>query len=495
MPSGGHVSADGWGWRHAGRRRTAVSGVSLEIHAGERVLLLGASGSGKSTLLSGIAGLLGGEEDGEAVGRLTVDGRDAHEARGRVGLLLQDPDAAPVLSRVGDDVAFGCENLGVPRQEIWRRVSRSLAEVGLAVPLDRSTSRLSGGEKQRLALAGVLAMEPSVILLDEPTANLDPVGVVDVRDAVERAVVPSGTTLIVVEHRTEVWVDLMTRVIVLDARGGVLADGPPDRVFASEGAALAAAGVWVPGAPTNVPDAHRLTRAEVEAAPHALSAAGLAIGRPGSEIVRGGLDIAIPHRRSTVVVGPNGAGKSTLALTLAGLLPERTGLVTSSPELSARRGARPSQWSSRELLTRIGTVFQEPEHQFLGSTVRAELMIGPKALRLGDRAVAERVDELLDVLGLSELALANPFTLSGGQKRRLSVGTVLASRPAVMVLDEPTFGQDRVSWIRLVELLQRLVADGGTVVSVTHDAGVVRHLGEHVVELPARIDDGDRVAA
>jgi energy-coupling factor transport system ATP-binding protein len=476
-----------------------VRDVSLDIESGERVLLLGASGSGKSTLLAGIAGLLGGDEDGEAHGQLTIDGRDARGARGRVGLVLQDPDAAPVFSRVGDDVAFGCENLGVPRDEIWRRVARSLEAVGLDVPLDRPTVHLSGGEKQRLALAGVLAMEPSVVLLDEPTANLDPLGVADVRDAIERSVVASGATLVVVEHRTEVWLDLMTRVIVLDAGGGVLADGAPDRVFQAAGAALAAAGVWVPNAPVALPAARGLDDVVVDPAssrPAALSASGLSIGRARADVVRSGIDVALPRERSTVIVGPNGSGKSTLALTLAGLLPERAGLVSSAIDLAGRRGVRPSLWSSHELLTRIGTVFQEPEHQFLASTVRDELAIGPKALRLGDDTVRERVDELLDVLGLTELALANPFTLSGGQKRRLSVGTVLASRPAVMVLDEPTFGQDRVSWMRLVGLLQTVVAQGGTVVSVTHDAGVVRHLGEHVVALePADTAEGGRSAA
>lgn len=479
MTGGASITATGWGWRHAGRKRAAVADVSIDIAPGERVLLLGASGSGKSTLLAGIAGLLGGDEDGTAVGTLTVDGRDAREARGRTGLVLQDPDAAPVLSRVGDDVAFGCENLGVERDEIWRRVARSLEAVGLDVPLSRQTSQLSGGEKQRLAIAGILAMDPAVILLDEPTANLDPVGVSEVRAAIERAVLDDGTTLVVVEHRTEVWVDLMTRVIVLDAGGGVFADGPPAEVFARAGAALADAGVWVPGVSVGLPDADRPGSDDGAA----LSTSVLSIGRSAEAIIRSRLDVVVPMHRSTVVVGSNGVGKSTLALTLAGLLPEREGTVTASAALATRRGPRPSRWSSRDLLTRIGTVFQEPEHQFLASTVRDELAIGPRALRLGDHEVQGRVDEMLDVLGLAELARANPFTLSGGQKRRLSVGTVLIARPAVMVLDEPTFGQDRGSWIRLVALLQNLVADGGTVVSVTHDAGIVRHLGQHVIRL------------
>ncbi|RWZ61178.1 ABC transporter ATP-binding protein [Labedella populi] len=462
-----------------------MSDLSVVIEPGERVLVLGASGAGKSTLLAGIAGLLGGEDEGESSGHLLVDGVDARAARGRTGLVLQDPDAAAVFSRVGDDVAFGCENLGVDREEIWRRVRRSLDAVGLRVPLERRTDALSGGEKQRLAIAGVLAMEPGAILLDEPTANLDPSGVLEVRDAIERAVVAEGTTLLVVEHRTEVWADLMTRVIVLDADGGVLADGPPLTVFEQEGEGLAAAGVWVPGRSIDLP----LAVPGDMAGTAALSATRLAIGRPGAPVVRTDLEIEIATGRSTVVVGENGAGKSTLALTLAGLIPERSGSVVAAEPLAGRRGRRPSHWSSRELLTRIGTVFQDPEHQFLSATVRDELAVGPLALGLGRAETDRRVDEMLEVLGLDRLALANPFTLSGGQKRRLSVGTVLAAGPSVMVLDEPTFGQDRASWIRLVALLQQEVRTGATVVAVTHDQGVVQHLGQSILDLGSGAGD------
>ena len=156
--TGARVCARGWGWRHAGRKNAALSGVDLDIAPGERVLVLGPSGSGKSTLMGGLAGLLGGAEEGEASGSLTVDGVAPAEARGRVGLLMQDPEAQVVLARVGDDVAFGMENVGVPREEIWPRVEESLSAVGLDVPLDHSTTELSGGQKQRLALASILAM-------------------------------------------------------------------------------------------------------------------------------------------------------------------------------------------------------------------------------------------------------------------------------------------------------------------------------------------------
>ncbi|WP_396646281.1 ABC transporter ATP-binding protein [Microbacterium sp.] len=479
MPHPARVEVDGWGWRYAGRRLPATRDVDLTIEPGERVLLLGASGAGKSTLLAGLAGLLGGSDEGEATGRILVDGQAPEGQRGRIGLVLQDPEAGVVLSKVGDDVAFGCENLGVPPDLIPVRVAEALASVGLDVPLERRTAALSGGQKQRLALAGVLAMRPGLLLLDEPTANLDPDGVGEVRAAVERVLAQGETTLVLIEHRTAVWADLVTRVIVLAPGGGLLADGPPAAVFAAHGAALAAAGVWVPGHPVDLP----VLAPASSTADAVLSASGLTIGRERRTPVLTAEDLVIPEGAGTVITGPNGAGKSTLALTLAGLLSEIDGEVVSAPGLAARGVRRPSRWRSTDLLTRIGTVFQEPEHQFLAPTLREELAVGPRALRMPTAEVDAIVDELLERLDLASLAEAHPFTLSGGQKRRLSVATVLASSPAVIVLDEPTFGQDRRGWGELVGLLQREIQRGRSVVAVTHDADVVRHLGQHRIAL------------
>ena len=219
LPPAG-VVARGWGWRHNGRLRWAVRNLELRIEPGERVLLLGASGAGKSTLIHALAGVLGDDDDGEHEGQLLVDGAPPRASRGRAGLVLQDPDSQVILSTVGNDVAFGCENLGLERDEIWRRVHESLNAVGLGLPLDHPTSALSGGQKQRLALAGVLAMHPGLLLLDEPTANLDPSGVAEVRDAVQRVLNRTSATLVVIEHRVDVWLPVVDRVIVLSANGG-----------------------------------------------------------------------------------------------------------------------------------------------------------------------------------------------------------------------------------------------------------------------------------
>ncbi len=484
--AGASVDARDWGWRHAGRRTWAIDGLDLRIEPGERVLLLGASGSGKSTLMHALAGVLGGDDEGEQHGRLLVNGFEPDAARGQVGLLLQDPDSQVILARVGDDVAFGCENLGVPRDEIWRRVHDSLAMVGLNLPLEHPTSTLSGGQKQRLALAGVLAMQPGLILLDEPTANIDPVGVLEVRDSVARVLNNSEATFVVIEHRVSVWQKLVNRVIVLDGAGGVLADGHPDVVLSAQGDRLAASGVWVPGVAHSEPTRDRKMPLAGDAP--VVRTESLAIARTKAGVVAQDINLAVDPGSTLLITGPNGAGKSTLALTLAGLLRPAAGRVLASTVLAAGAPVEPIRWKSRQLLTRIGMVFQDPEHQFVASTVRAELAVGPRAIALSDAVIIDRVDTLMQRMRLDHLAEANPFTLSGGEKRRLSVATVLATQPSLLVLDEPTFGQDFRTWQEIVALLAELIDEGTAVVAASHDAEFVAALADSEFRLVGSAD-------
>ena len=469
------LSAQGWGWQFAARPVPALANISFEVNPGERVLLLGASGVGKSTLLRAIAGVLG-EDEGTQSGTLHINGVVPQQARGKVGLVLQDPENQVILERVGDDVAFGCENLGVPREEIWQRVDEALGQVGLHVPLNHSTSALSGGQKQRLALAGVLAMKPEIIALDEPTANLDPAGARALKDAVTTVAEATGATIVMVEHRVDLWWDFASRVIVLGT-DGVLWDGAPLAMPAETAEVLEAAGVWLPH--TQIPSVAKHT-----GSPVLLTAQNLCAGYPGSTHSTQPVNMNVRAGEILAITGPNGAGKTALALTLGGLIPAQSGAVVSSAELhNSAKSSNPYSWRSRELLTRIGSVFQAPEQQFIAATVRSELSAGPRAQGLSQREIDVRVEELLDRLHLSELAEAHPFTLSGGQQRRLSVGTALATQPRLLILDEPTFGQDAVTWTEMVSLLSELRAEGHGIVAITHDDAFVQAVADTVLEL------------
>ncbi|MEV1018327.1 ABC transporter ATP-binding protein [Micromonospora sp. NPDC049751] len=461
----------GFGWRHAGRRAWALRGVDLRVEDGERVLLLGPSGAGKSTLLSALAGLLP-DDSGEQEGTVEIDGLDPRKGRERVGIVFQDPQSQLVMARSGDDVAFGLENRGVPADEIWPRVDEALRRVGFPYPRDRNTAALSGGEQQRLALAGALALRPSLLLLDEPTANLDPDGATLVRGAVSGAL-DADTTLILVEHRVAEALPLVDRVVVLEPGGGIRADGPPDAVFATHGDALAAEGVWVPGHPI-------APRRATTAAGDAL----LTADRLGLPSRLGPTDLTVRAGEALAVRGPNGAGKSTLALLLGGLLKPGTGRVTASAELAdADHRTPPHRWRAPTLARRIGSVFQDPEHQFVTGTVFDELALGPRRTGQPEAAVKATVAGLLERLRLTRLAAANPYTLSGGEARRLSVATALATAPRLLICDEPTFGQDRRTWGELVDLFADLRDAGHGVVSVTHDPDFVAALADRTVTL------------
>jgi energy-coupling factor transport system ATP-binding protein len=282
---------------------------------------------------------------------------------------------------------------------------------------------------------------------------------------VGRSLQTTGGGLVVVEHRVSTWLPVVDRVVVLTPRG-VLADGEPGRVLRDRGAELAAAGIWVPGLPPAAPARHRPPHEVVELA-HAL-----AVGRDGV-VVRDGLELAVRSGEVLTITGPNGSGKSTIGLTLAGLLPPLAGRID-----AFGRGA-PHRWRSRELLPLIGTVFQNPEHQFVAPTVRDELEVGPRALK---RPV-DHIDELLERLRLTALARANPFTLSGGEQRRLSVATALATAPRMLVFDEPTFGQDATTWAELVALIGELADEGRAVLAMTHDLEFVEALSDRRIEL------------
>ena len=480
--SGARVTASGWGWRHAGRRSHAVSELDLVIEPGERVLLLGPSGAGKSTLLAALAGVLGGDDEGEESGRLPIDGvRPARPTRAAPVSCCRirtpnssSPASATTWPSAARTSAYRARRSG------GASARRSTA-VGLDLPLDTPTSVLSGGQKQRLALAGVLAMRPGLVLLDEPTANLDPDG------RASRCGMPSHRSRRAhgrdAHRRRAPGRRLAARRRPRDrARSRRRTAGrrqPRDRAH------RARASGWPPpacGCPAGRPR-RPARRRDAVAAASVLAVDDLAVGRTPfaarrPEVAASGIAFDVAAGRALALTGPNGAGKSTTALTIAGLLPPVGGAVHGVAAAGGGLDPSPHRWRSRELLPRIGTVFQDPEHQFLAPTVRTELLVGPRALRVDPAAASARADDLLERLRLSRLAEANPFTLSGGEKRRLSVATVLATAPGLLVLDEPTFGQDAITWAELLALLAELLDEGTAVVAVTHDRHVVEAIAD-----------------
>lgn len=554
-----------WGYRHASRRAFAVRGLDLTIKAGQRVLLLGASGIGKSTILSGAAGLIGNDfvaknsakdsvensedsaksqqttlvedaDGGVSEGCVLVDGVPVRRARGRVGLVLQDPDAQAIFQRLGDNVAFGPENMNVPRGEIWDRVRKSLKEVGLdGLQLHRSTSHLSGGQMQRLALAGALAMQPSVLLLDEPTANLDPDGTQQIVGAVRAVLDSTHATMVLVEHHAEPWIDMIDRVVVLglendeaangkDANGEtvhsetvhdddiaraassrtvIVADGTPDEVFNRTDLDFEDLGIWLPerykknvkssanesfviNSSANAESSEKYYENCNPAEGYGevlLSTKDLAISHNSEPIARH-INLEFKAGQITALVGANGAGKSTLSLTLAGLLPAVSGEVVASDALAqGANGTDPMKWKSPDLAKRISYVFQNPEHQFACGSVLDEVMLGPLRTGVSADEARAKAQELLKRFRLARYAKANPYTLSGGEKRRLTVAASLAAAPRVLILDEPTFGQDRKTWLQIIRLIASLRSGGVSIIVVTHDRELVEALGARLVEL------------
>ncbi|WP_422111336.1 ATP-binding cassette domain-containing protein [Gardnerella sp. DNF00571G] len=548
--SAAQLRFENWGYRHASRKAFAVRGLNLTIEAGQRVLLLGASGIGKSTILEGAAGLIGSdiilksdssdknsnssshnvlvedEDGGVSEGAVFVDDVPVHKARGRVGLVLQDPESQAIFQRLGDNVAFGPENMNVPRKEIWNIVDESLKEVGLdGLQLHRSTAHLSGGQMQRLALAGALAMKPSVLLLDEPTANLDPDGVEQIVSAVGKVLDDTHATMVLVEHHAQPWIDLIDRVIVLglensgnsgnskngedsedsknfvhdddiardeSAKTVIVADGTPDEVFNRKDLDFENLGIWLPDKYKDSKN-RNIGRIHVEGEPDCdpsvgdgkvvLSTKNLAISHTDTPIAKN-INLEFNSGQITALVGANGAGKSTLSLTLAGLIPSIEGEVVASEDLCKDLDSSdPIKWKSTELAKRISYVFQNPEHQFACGTVLEEVMLGPIRTGMSEEDARTKAQELLERFRLGRYANANPYTLSGGEKRRLTVAASLAAAPRVLILDEPTFGQDRKTWMQIIKLIASLRADGVSVIVVTHDKELVDALGARLVEL------------
>ncbi|MEO8555388.1 MAG: ATP-binding cassette domain-containing protein [Actinomycetota bacterium] len=499
-------------WRPFGRREPVLAGITLRIEPGSHVLLAGPSGAGKSTFLRALAGVLTTTESGDFAGSILIDG--APPAGASVGLMMQDPDDALVAGRVGRDVAFGPESFGMAPDEIWSRVRSALASVGFPYDEDRPTNALSGGETQRLALAGVLALTPRLVLLDEPTSMLDPSSAATVREAISAAVRASGATLVMVEHDLSAVVDGVDRLVVLDPTGRVSADGPVEVTLAESANLLVAQGVWVPGVAAPLPlevdralcapaagggsGGQVLVSAESVSVLRQPRASVMSAHRPMSAVLA--LDdvcATVSAGECVAVVGPSGAGKSTLTALLAGVDAPTQGQVRAGDALLAGVGTHVSapihRWTSRMLAARFGWVPQQAEHAVVARTVREDVLSTSRLLGLDDDATQARVDGLLKVLGLLALSGAEPHHLSGGEQRRLALAGALAHGPSVLVLDEPSVGQDRLTWAAVAGVVAAARNAGVGVVLATHDPLLIAMADRRITLSSGRIADPEAV--
>lgn len=472
---------------------TALDDVSLELARGERLCVLGANGSGKSTLASVICGLLAPDEGevelaGEQVCAEGAPDLEAYRrARRSLGLVFQNPDDQIVTSIVADDVAFGPENLGVPRDQIAARVARELHRVAMDDYAQADPARLSGGQRQRVCIAGALAMEPAVLVLDEPASLLDVRGRLAILRVMGR-LAAAGTTLVHVTHFMEEALEA-DRVIVMD-HGRVALAGTPSEVFA-QGEKIAELGLEVPFAArlsqrldlpwtcdeTALLDALGEARgagsfassthagATDETAPFAspvitVEHAFFSYGRRIHALEDVSFEIA--PGTSTAIIGQTGSGKSTLLRLLCGLeTPDEGRVIVADNDTTTRRGRRAARGC-------MGYVMQHPERQLFAETVEKDVAFGPRNLGLPEGEVARRVTEALELVGLAKRRDVSPFKLSGGQRRLCALAGILAMEPRVLVLDEPTAGLDPRGRAMLRRVLARLRERGVTLVQVTH---------------------------
>ena len=491
--------------------------ITLSVGQGEFVLILGPSGCGKSTLLQVLNGTIPHTLKGHFAGEAQVCGHDVATTKvaafaTQVGMVFQDPEGQIVNTRVRDEVCFGLENLRYPAEEILARQRDALAYVGLPDAGDRSIFDLSGGQKQRVSIAAVLAARPRLLVLDEPTANLDPAGMAEVFAVLERLNRESGTTIVMVEHRVDELADKVSRVVMMD-RGGIVFDGNPRAAFSmrrrasSEEGAVVPTSAWFPQVAefaldfanamgfTIDPEAVPLGTAEAIAfaapfcagrsgavSPIAQVAAPLS-GAPENppllEVrnlnfsferqtpILKDINLTLPEGKIVALLGRNGSGKTTFARTLMCINPPPKGAVFLHGKDVAMLGAR-------EIAAEIGYVFQNPDHQFVTDRVDDEIAYGLRVRDYAEEAIKRRVAEILDIVDLARYRERSPFSLSLGERRRLSVATMLVLEPKLLVLDEPTIGQDHERAQQLMGLMARLKErHRTTILMITHDVRLV----------------------
>lgn len=458
-------------FRYRDRQTLAINDLSFTANPGEILLIAGASGCGKTTLIRAINGLIPRSYKGELTGRVLVFGEETSSWKlsrisQKIGTVLQDPERQILGTKVLNEVAFGLENLGLSRQEIFQRVDEALEFLRISHLRDRETFNLSGGEKQKVALAGVLAMRPSILLLDEPLASLDPASAKDTLDAV-RDLADRGMTVLMIEHRVE---------DVLRVR--------PERVmFMSEGqirylGELGGLSKVVDYHEVKLPAEDVVDRARENPAPAELkilpSAADSGSGdealvkfenvafgyEPDTEVLHG-INLEIRRGDVIAVLGPNGAGKTTFVKHAIGLLKPKSGRVLVN-------GRDTHEASVAQIASTLGYVFQSPSHMLFAPTVREELAFGPSNLNHPKERIEQEVKEALRIVNLSDKEQDPPLALSFGQQKRVSIAAILAMHSRILVMDEPTAGQDYQNYMSFMDSILQLPGFEA-ILFITHD--------------------------
>jgi len=504
----------------------ALRDLNLTARKGEFVVVLGANGAGKSTLCYLLSGIVPHIYGGRRRGHVSVVGADPwdeplYSTSQRCGVLMQDPEVQLFMPTLRSELAFGPSNLGVPRREILDRAQDALSLVRLEGLEEHNPRDLSGGQKQRAALASILTMGPQVLVLDEPTSQLDPLGRWEVVEAIERLKQKGDLTIIMTTHETEEILRLADQVLVLD-RGQAALQGPPGAVF-NQPSKLDAAGVKTPGlmliestlvggseqADESTSDeigrvdltlsgVAAQIREEVEGGrlvvrPEALSrpqpaevdgpvvleARGLTFEYPGPPpvVALRNIDVKIRRGEFVGIIGQNGSGKSTLVKCFVGLLRSKEGDVLFKGE--SIRGL-----SVGEIARRIGLVLQNPDYQLFTSYSHEEVRFGLRNVGVPEDEIEERVQEALASVELSEEADLFPFRLSFGDRRKLAVAATMALGPEVLIMDEPTTAQDHRGRYQLADLAERFhETKGGTVLMITHDVDLIARYAHRLIVL------------
>jgi len=476
-------------FRYEGSQAYALQGIDLRVPVGQIVLITGPAGSGKTTLCSCINGLIPHYHEGELTGEVLVRGYNTRKTRigglsSLVGLVFQDPESQLVTASVGDEVAFGPENLGVPRQEINQRVAAALDATRLTGYDERDPHSLSGGEQQACVIASIYAMHPEIYVMDEPMANLDPVGRAQVLQLVVDVAKRRGKTLVVVEHALEEVLPLVDRVIVL-YRGRIVREGSVEEVMAAgdlpevftrPAIVRLAERVGIDGTILKPEAFYSALRSRYELGtiqgdgsgsdpPISTSSAivieGLSYSYDGRNAALDGVDLRVAEGELVAILGRNGSGKTTLVRHVIGLLQAGSGRVTVL-------GKDVSVTPTHELARDVGFCFQNPNHQIVSFTVRDEMAFGLKAHEVDVSEHDQRIREALATVGLLDSLEAEVFDLGKGQKQRLALASVLTLRPRILIIDEPTTGQDPQMALEIFDIIKRLNDAGATILIITH---------------------------